>query len=61
MILVVSGDLSELLPVVFTLVDIAVLVPRRDPVRHAHDHAPTVRVEPYATERLETVERPCLQ
>ena len=48
MALIVSGDLSELadttvllLLIVFTTVNVAVLVLRRDPVAHSHFHAPT--------------------
>ena len=49
MVLIASGDLSELadttvllLLLVFTAVNIAVLVLRRDPVPHPHFHAPTL-------------------
>jgi len=49
MVLIVSGDLGNLadttvllLLLVFTAVNIAVLVLRRDPVRHAHFRTPTV-------------------
>ena len=49
MVLIASGDLSELadttvllLLLVFTAVNIAVLVLRRDPVAHSHFRAPTV-------------------
>lgn len=49
LVLIVSGDLSELadttvllLLLVFTAVNIAVLVLRRDPVEHHHFRAPTV-------------------
>jgi basic amino acid/polyamine antiporter, APA family len=49
MVLIASGDLSELtdttvlfLLVVFTAVNIAVLVLRRDPVGHRHFRAPTI-------------------
>jgi len=48
MVLIVSGDLSGLadttvllLLVVFTAVNVAVLVLRRDPVEHRHFRAPT--------------------
>ena len=48
MLLIASGDLSELadttvllLLLVFTVVNVAVLVLRRDPVEHAHFRAPT--------------------
>ena len=49
MALIASGDLSDLadttvllLLFVFTAVNVAVLVLRRDPVEHSHFHAPTV-------------------
>ncbi len=49
MVLIASGDLSSLadttvllLLVVFTAVNIAVLVLRRDPVAHGHFRAPTM-------------------
>jgi APA family basic amino acid/polyamine antiporter len=48
MVLIVSGDLGALadttvllLLLVFSAIDVAVLVLRRDPVDHAHFHAPT--------------------